>query len=253
MNHPLRPSAAPPGERALRTGAAGSAQAARAGRSRPNLIGQWPRLAAGALVVAAMATALSGCVALAGGAMIGGASLAVDRRTTGTQIDDQSIEFEASNAISQAIGDRGHVSATSYNRVVLLTGEVPDQADRDKVDKAVRALTKATGVVNELAIAPAASLSTQSNDALITAAVKAAFLNERDLQVASIKVITERNTVYLMGLVTETEGRRAAEVTRGVSGVRKVIKVFQTITPDELAALPIPPDSAKPAASAPAK
>ena len=247
MNHPHRHSTA------QRTGAAASAQAARSERSMHRGHGLSLRLAAGVLAGAAMVAALSGCVALAGGAMIGGASLAVDRRTTGTQIDDQGIEMEASNAITQAIGDRGHVSATSYNRVVLLTGEVPDQADRDKVDKAVRALTKATGVVNELAIAPSASLSTQSNDSLITAAVKAAFLNERELQVASIKVITERNTVYLMGLVTETEGRRAAEVARGVSGVRKVIKVFQTITPDELAALPIPPDAAKPAASAPAK
>jgi len=234
MTHPLRPSAAR-SERPTR-GAALSL-----------------RLAAGVLAGASFAGMLSGCVALAGGAVISGASLAVDRRTTGTQVDDQAIEFEAGNVIAKAIGERGHVSATSYNRVVLLTGEVFDQVDRDKVDSAVRALPKATGVVNELAIAPSASLSTQSNDALITAKVKAAFVDTRDLQAASIKVVTERGIVYLMGLVTDAEANRAAEVTRGISGVRKVIKVFQPITAAELKALPIPPDAAKPAASAPAR
>jgi osmotically-inducible protein OsmY len=208
------------------------------------------------LAAVAIGAALGGCVAVAGGALVGGSMMVVDRRTTGAQVDDQTIVLKASSAIGAAIGDRGHVNTTSYNRVVLLTGEVPTQADRVAAAAAAGRVANVSGVVNELAVMPNATVGTISNDSIITAKVKAAILDASQLQVASIKVVTERGVVYLMGLVTDAEATRAAEVTRGVGGVRKVVKVFEIITPAELAAMPVPPQSPNApasAASAPAK
>jgi osmotically-inducible protein OsmY len=198
----------------------------------------------------AISGVLGGCVAVAGGAMIGGTMMAVDRRTTGAQVDDQTIDLRTSSAITAAIGDRGHVNASSYNRVVLLTGEVPTDADRAKVEAAVAKVENVRAVVNELAVMPNSSLGGQTNDTIITGKVKAAFLDAKELQVASIKVITERGVVFLMGRVTENESNIAAQVARSVGGVQKVVKVFEIITPAELAAMPVPPT---PAASAPGK
>jgi osmotically-inducible protein OsmY len=204
-------------------------------------------------IVASLAISgvLGGCVALAGGAMVGGTLLAVDRRTTGTQVDDQTIELRASSAVTAAVGDRAHVNATSYNRVVLLTGEVPAEADRAKVEAAVAKVENVRAVVNELAVMPNSSFSQRSNDTLITGKVKAAFIDAKDLQVGSMKVVTERGAVYLMGRVTEAEATSAANAARSVGGVQKVVKVFEIITPAELAALPLPPTTAP--AQAPGK
>ena len=198
----------------------------------------------------AISGVLGGCVAVAGGAMIGGTMMAVDRRTTGAQVDDQTIDLRSSSAITAAIGYRGHVNASSYNRVVLLTGEVPTDADRAKVEAAVAKVENVRAVVNELAVMPNSSLGGQTNDTIITGKVKAAFLDAKELQVASIKVITERGVVFLMGRVTQTESDIAAQRARSVGGVQKVVKVFEIITPAELAAMPVPPT---PAASAPGK
>jgi len=198
----------------------------------------------------AVSGVLGGCIAVAGGAMVGGTMMAVDRRTTGAQVDDQTIDLRTSSAITATIGDRGHVNASSYNRVVLLTGEVPTDADRAKVEAAVAKVENVRTVVNEIAVMPNSSLGGQTNDTIITGKVKAAFLEAKELQVASIKVITERGVVFLMGRVTQTESDIAAQRARSVGGVQKVVKVFEIITPAELAAMPVPPT---PAASAPGK
>lgn len=208
------------------------------------------RIARRLLAALAVSGVLGGCVAMVGGAMVGGSMMAVDRRTTGAQVDDKSIDLRASSAVSATLGERGHVNASSYNRVVLLTGEVPTEADRSSVEAAVTKVENVRAVVNELAVMPNSTLAQQSNDALITGKVKAAFVNTKDLQVASISVITERGVVYLRGRVTEAEATLAANVTRAVSGVLKVVKVFEIITPAELAALPIPPSSAAPTPAA---
>ena len=198
----------------------------------------------------AVSGVLGGCIAVAGGAMVGGTMMAVDRRSTGTQLDDQTIDVRAANVIMATLGDRGHVNASSYNRVVLLTGEAPTEADRAKVEAAVTKVENVRAVVNEVAVMPNSTLTQQTNDALITGKVKAAFVDAKELQVASMKVITERGVVYLMGRVTETEANVAAQRARTVSGVQKVVKVFEIITPAELAAMPVPPSNA---ASAPGK
>ncbi|HET9645099.1 MAG TPA: BON domain-containing protein [Burkholderiaceae bacterium] len=195
-------------------------------------LGSRPALLLGAL---AATLALSACAPLVVGGAVGGALMVTDRRSSGTQVDDQAIELKAINRVHEAIGDRGHVNATSYERTVLLTGEVPSEADRTAVEQAVSRIDNVRGTVNELAIAGHSSLTSRSNDTIITGKVKAAFVDAKDLQSNAIKVVTERAIVYLMGRVTEREAARATEVARGVSGVQKVVRMFQVVSEKDLA------------------
>ena len=195
----------------------------------------------------AAATALTACAPLLiGGAMVGGSMVAVDRRTSGAQIDDQTIELKGLKRVSDAIGDRGSVSLTSYNHVVLLTGTVTSESDKAAVERAVGAIESVRSVVNELAIGAAASFGNRSSDTVLTGKVKASFVDAKDLQVNAFKVVTERGIVYLMGRVTEREANRAADIARGVGGVTKVVKVFEIVTEAELAELQPRPASAPP-------
>jgi osmotically-inducible protein OsmY len=195
-----------------------------------------PALIAGTLVLGALGS-LSGCVALlAGGAVAGGLSL-TDRRTSGTQLEDQAIELKAGGRIRDAIGDRGHINVTSYSRVALVTGEVPSEADKEAVGKAIGAIENVSTVVNELAISGNSSLTSRSSDTVITGKVKGALVDAKDIQANAIKVVTERGNVYLMGRVSEREADRAAAVARDVGGVLKVVRVFEILTEDQLKAL----------------
>lgn len=199
-------------------------------------------------IVGALAalTGLGACAPLLiGGAIVGGSMMAIDRRSSGTQVDDQSIELKAINRVSETIGDRGHVNTTSYNRLVLITGEVPTEADKVAVEQAVAKIESVRSIVNELGIAGASSLGARSNDTILTSKVKASLVDAKDLQSNTIKVVTERSTVFLMGRVTEREAKRATEVARGVSGVQKVVRVFEPISETELSNLqPAPAASA---------
>ena len=211
-----------------------------------------PRRAAIAAAVAAVSL-LAGCAPiLVGGAVAGSAMVATDRRSAGTQVDDSTNEVKALSAIDATIGDRGHVNATSYTRVVLLTGEVPSEAAKAAVEKAVSQIGTVRGAVNDLAVMPNSSFTERSNDSVITGKVKAAIFDTKDLSVTSIKIVTERGNVYLLGLVTEAEAGLAVGAARVVGGVQKVVRVFQVITPAELAAIQssIDPKPAAPAASA---
>jgi osmotically-inducible protein OsmY len=191
-------------------------------------------LALGGLV--ALAGGLSGCAPLlVGGAVVGGTLMAADRRTSGAQIEDQAIELKTVNRLRDAIGDRGHVSVTSYNRTVLVTGEVPTEADRIACEQAVSRTENVRAVVNELAVMGNSSLASRSSDTIITSKVKAAFLDGRDIYANHFKVVTERGTVYLLGLVTEREANRATEIARGVGGVLKVVRVFEIVTEADIA------------------
>ncbi|HEY2978605.1 MAG TPA: BON domain-containing protein [Burkholderiaceae bacterium] len=187
------------------------------------------------LVAALAAAQLGGCALAVGGAMVGGTMVAIDRRTTGAQLEDQTIESKASSRVRELVGDRGHVVVTSYNRTVLLTGEVPTEADRTAVEQAVQRIENVRSTVNELAVMPPSSLSTRSNDSFLTGKVKATFVDAKDLQANAFKVVTERGTVYLMGRVTEREATRATDLARTVSGVQKVVRVFDIVTEAELA------------------
>ena len=193
------------------------------------------RLGAVAAALAA-ASLLSACAPLLiGGALIGGSMVAIDRRTGGTQVDDESIEIKSINRLSDAIGARGHVNVTSYNRLALITGEVPSEADKAAAGQAVGRIENVTGVVNELAIGAPSSITDRSNDTVRTSKVKASLVDAKDLQSNAFKVVTERRVVYLMGRVTEREAARAADVARGVNGVRKVIRVFEIVSEADLA------------------
>jgi osmotically-inducible protein OsmY len=197
----------------------------------------------------AAATLLVACAPiLVGGAIVGG-SMVVDRRSSGTQVDDQGIELKSVTQIGEAIGDRGHINITSYNRQVLVTGEVPTEADKVKVEQAVARIPNVRSVVNELTVGPSSSFGTRSNDTLLTSKVKASIVDAKDLQTSAYKVVTENSVVYLMGRVTEREAKRASEVARGVSGVRKVVLIFEIVTEAELAELqPAPAPAAASAA-----
>ncbi|NDP63378.1 MAG: BON domain-containing protein [Polaromonas sp.] len=206
-------------------------------------------MAGAAVLISSM---LSACVGplLVGGAMVGGTLVAVDRRTSGAQLDDEAIELRAANQIRSNLGTRVRASVTSYNRQVLLTGEVPNLQDKQRVEDVVKSVENVASVVNELAVLNSPSLMDRSADTLLTGRIKAMLLDARDLQSNAFKIVTERNTVYLMGRVTQREAERATDVVRGTPGVQKVVRLLEIISEQELQRLGTVPDSsAQPAAS----
>ncbi|MGV3742547.1 MAG: BON domain-containing protein [Burkholderiaceae bacterium] len=198
-------------------------------------------LAAIALCCSA-AVSLQGCVEMMVGGAVMGSLAATDRRTFGTQTEDKTIVFKGESRVSKLVGDAGHVNVNSFNRKVLLTGEVRDEATKQAVEREIAAVENVVSIINDLEVGMASSFASRSNDTLITGKVKASFVDAKDLFANSIKVVTERGNVYLMGIVTEREGARAAEVTSNVSGVQKVIKVFDYISEDELRRLSSTPE-----------
>ena len=194
---------------------------------------------------------LSACAPLMIAGVAGTAMVASDRRTSGAQLEDESIELRAQARIRDNLGERVHVNVTSFNRQVLLTGEVTAEKDRQAVVQLVERIENVKAVVNELAVMPLSNLSERSNDLLIVAKVKASFVDSRDLFANAFKVVTERGTVYLMGRVTQREANSATQLTRNVGGVNKVVRLFEIISEDELRNLLPPPapaaDPVKPA------
>ena len=191
-----------------------------------------------AAAAALAALALGGCAAVVvGGAAVGTAMVVTDRRTAGVQLEDQNIELKSLTRIRETVGERGHVNATSYNRMVLLTGEVPSEADRSALEQSITKIENVRSTVNELAVMGPSSMTARSNDTILTSKVKASFIDAKDLHANAVKVVTERGVVYLLGRVTEREANRATELARGVPGVQKVVKVLEILTEAELAAL----------------
>ncbi|SEQ94720.1 BON domain-containing protein [Giesbergeria anulus] len=201
----------------------------------------------GALLLAAstLAATLAGCAPVVLGGVALSGIVAADRRTTGTQVEDESIELHAVNLLHGHYGDRIHVNITSYNRQVLLTGEVPTAADRQRVQELVRGLENVRSVVNELGALPNTSLAQRSNDTFITGKVRASLVDAKDLTANAFKVVTERGVVYLLGRVTQREAQRAASLASGVTGVVKVVRVFESLSEEELSRMSIiRPDTA---------
>ena len=179
------------------------------------------------LAVLSAVTVLPGCFEAA---VVGGGAAVmsvVDRRTTGTQIEDERIELRSANRIGDRYGDRAHVNVTSFNRNVLLTGEVPDGAARGEVEKIVRGLANVRGVTNETQVAGVSAYSARASDATLTGKVKARFLDANKFNPLHVKVVTEASVVYLLGIVTDQEAAEATELARTTGGVRKVVKVFE--------------------------
>jgi osmotically-inducible protein OsmY len=172
---------------------------------------------------------LGGCVAAVGAGAAAGAAAAYDRRTAGTLIDDQLIEVKLLSSLldDPALNAQAHINATSYNNVVLLSGEVPDQTLKARAESIARRLPKVRSVHNELMLAAPSSLLTRSSDSLVTGKVKSSLISDELAQAGRIKVVTENGTVFLLGLVTRGEGGRATEITRRVGGVQRVVKLFE--------------------------
>jgi osmotically-inducible protein OsmY len=178
--------------------------------------------------------------------MVGSALVATDRRTSGIQLEDQGIQLKAAARVREVMGSTAHVNISSYNRVVLITGEVPTEADRSAVEKAVARVENVRNIVNEVAVLGNASLTSRSNDVLILSKVKASMIDAKDVMSNAFDVHVERGVVYLMGRVTEREAQRVTDIARGVSGVQKVVRVLEVISEAELAEL-LPKPSQPPA------
>lgn len=212
-----------------------------------------------ALAAAALSGALSACAPLILGGAAVGALVAIDRRTSGAQLEDEAIELKASTRVRDALGDRAHTNVTSYNRQVLLTGEVPSEQARQQAEQVAGRVENVKGVVNDLAVLPPSTLGQRSSDVLISGKIKASIIDEKDLYVGAFRIVTERGVVYLMGRVTQREADKATQIARTISGVQRVVRIFEIITDEELRRIattsqpPAPVTNATPApAAAPA-
>lgn len=200
------------------------------------------------LAAASLAGALSACAPLIMGGAAVGAFVATDRRTSGAQLEDEGIELRAASRLREALGDRAHVNVSSYNRQVLLTGEVPSAQDKQLVEQVVSKVENVRAIVNELAVLGSSTLGQRSTDVLITGKVRASLVDATDLYAGAFRVVTERATVYLMGRVTQREADRATQIARTISGVQRVVRIFEIISDEELQRML--PQPAKPGAAA---
>jgi osmotically-inducible protein OsmY len=173
---------------------------------------------------------LSGCFGAAAVGVGAGALAFADRRATEVQVTDEGIELRSGNRISEKYGSNTHVNVTSYNRTVLLTGEVPDAAAKSNIEKLVSEVPNVKAISNELQIAGTSTLTARSNDTYITSKVKARFVDANTFAANHVKVVTEAGVVYLMGLVSQKEANAAVEIARTTGGVQKVVRVFEIIS-----------------------
>jgi osmotically-inducible protein OsmY len=193
------------------------------------------RLAVLLLGVAAAAATLSACAPLAvGGAALTGAMVVGDRRSSGAQLDDQGIELRTANRLRDQLGTRARISVTSYNRRVLLTGEVGNASDKALAETVAKQVDNVLTVYNELDIANSPSLREKADDTLLTGKVKAGLLDTKQISANSFKVVSERGTVFLMGRVTQREADIATQVARTTKGAQRVVRVLEIITEEEL-------------------
>lgn len=211
------------------------------------------RLTSLSLGVVLLGGTLSACAPLVIGGALTTAMVAVDRRTSGAQLEDQGIELRSANRLRDVLGERGNVNVVSYNRQVLLIGEVGTEQDKTLVEQTVAGVDNVRNVVNELAVLGSTSLTQRSADALVTGRIKAAMVEARNVPASAFKVATARGTVYLMGRVTQNEADRATTIARNTQGVQRVVRVLEIITPEELARIQPAPAPASSTATTPAR
>lgn len=219
---------------------------------KPFLTCRMARLASLSLGMVLLGGTLSACAPLVIGGAVTTAMVAADRRTSGAQLEDQGIELRAASRLREKLGDRGNASVTSYNRQVLLTGEVATEQDKALVEQTVAGVENVRSVVNELGVMGSTSLTQRSADALVTARIKASMVDARNVPANAFKVVTTRGTVYLMGLVTQNEAERATTIARHTQGVQRVVRVLEIVTPEELARMQPKPAPASNAVATPA-
>ena len=213
-----------------------------------------PKLSTAALVIAlatSLVATLSACVPLVVGGAAMSAMVATDRRTSGAQLEDEGIELRGASRLRDTFGDQAHINITSYNRQVLLTGEVPTDAARQQAEQVISRVENVRTIVNELVVSGSTTLVQRSSDVLVTGKVKASLVDAKDLYAGAFKVVSERGTVFLMGRVTQREADRATAITRQIDGVQRVVRIFEVIGEDEMRRIqtqlaPTAPTSAKP-------
>ncbi|HRQ47204.1 MAG TPA: BON domain-containing protein [Rhodocyclaceae bacterium] len=189
------------------------------------------------LCAGATIPALQGCFPIVAGGAAGAVAMYADRRTSGAYVEDEGIEWRTRSRLRERFGSSVNISVTSYNRNVMLTGQVPDEATRTEAGRIAAGVDNVQGIINELEIAGLSSLTSRSNDALITSRVKARFVDDQSFAANHVKVVTEAGTVFLMGIVTRREADAATEVARMTSGVQRVVRVFEYVSDEEAARL----------------
>lgn len=185
------------------------------------------------LLAATTLPMLQGCFPVVATSVGAGAMMISDRRTSGIYVEDESIEWKASSRLREHFGTLNHFNATSYNRNVLLTGEVQNESVRAEAERLVAGIENVRGIINELVVGAPSSMTARANDSLITSNVKARFVDARRFAANHVKVVTEANVVFLMGLVTRTEADAASEIARTSQGVSKVVRVFEYLSDDD--------------------
>ncbi len=181
------------------------------------------------LFILMISASLQGCFPVVAAGAGAGVMMAQDRRTSGAIVEDEAIETKAFDRIGKQFKDSVHVNVTSYNRNVLITGEVPDEAAKAQVERIVANILNVVKIHNELAVGASSSLSSRSNDSLITSNVKVRFVSDKRFSANHVKVVTENNTVYLMGIVSRAEAQAAAEIASGSQGVSRVVALFEFV------------------------
>ena len=184
-------------------------------------------------LIGGLLPALQGCFPVVATGVGMGAMMAADRRSSGAYVEDEGLEWKVGSRIEKQFGDRAHVNVTAFNRVVLLTGEIADEAARAQLDQIAASVPNVRGVTNEVQVSGISSMTSRGNDAVVTSKVKARFVDANQFSANHVKVVTEAGAVYLMGLVTRDEADKATEITRTTSGVRKVVRVFEYISEEE--------------------
>ena len=174
-----------------------------------------------------LAAQLNACVPVVVGGAAAGGAVAADRRTSGIFVEDENIELKAVKFMETTLGENAHVNVTSYNRNVLLTGEVPNEAAKTSAESFVKSIENVRAITNEIMVGPKTSISSRSNDTYLTSKIKTKFVTENQFPANYVKIVTENSVVYLLGIVNKTEADAAAEIARNTDGVDKVVKVFE--------------------------
>ncbi len=179
------------------------------------------------ITAAILSSQLIACVPVVVGGAAAGGAVAADRRTSGIYVEDENIELKAVKYMETTLGDQAHVNVTSYNRNVLLTGEVPDDAAKVNAETFVKSIENVRNITNEIAVGPKTDISSRGNDTFLTSKIKTKFVTENQFPANYVKIVSENSVVYLLGIVTKAEGDAAAAIASNTDGVSKVVKVFE--------------------------
>ena len=189
------------------------------------------KLVAAAIIGITVLPALQGCFPLVAAGVTTGVMATVDRRSVGTQTEDESIEWKASSRVGKDLVVKTHLNFTSFNRKVLITGEVPTPEAKADAERIVGELNNVQGIYNEIVVGPSSSFSNRSNDSFITSKIKSRSLDSGKFNPVHVKVVTEAGIAYLMGMLTQAEADAAINVARTTTGVKKVVNLMEIITP----------------------